>query len=123
MQSIKLFFIVFLVGASNANAFSSLGVPNCLEWNEIRLKTNYGENRIANLEDSIKNLQFQSFVIGYVNAYATHFALTQKVDILKNRKPEEIMGLVDEGCQKQPSGDLGLVTFGVSFRLGGIALK
>lgn len=97
-------------------AFTSLGVPTCSEWNEIRAKTDYGKNLNTDMQFLIAELSNQSFVIGYMNAYATHFSLSQNSDILKATTKEKILEMVDDECRRNPSQDVGLSSFRVAMK-------
>ena len=96
---------------SNTFAFTTLGVPTCSEWNETRAKTNYGKNLNVDMQVLVAELSNQSFVIGYINAYATHFSLSQNSDILKSTTKEKILEMIDDECGKNPNQDVGLSSF------------
>jgi hypothetical protein len=97
------FFICCTCLAFNSAAFTTLGVPSCIDWNSTRQKSNFGKNLNADFQSLIAELSNQSFVIGYMNAFATHLSLSQNVDILKSITKEKILEMVDVECQSKPN--------------------
>ena len=117
MKKVILFIFITFGLNSNTYAFSTMGVPQCTEWNKARVATNSGKNLDANFDYILKEFSFESYVLGYLNAYATHLSLSQNADILKGKSKEQLMELVDVECQKDPSLDLSLSSFMVSLKL------
>lgn len=115
-QNIILIALLAACHTPSIFAFTTLGVPTCSEWNETRAKTDNGKNLNADMQLLIAELSNQSFVIGYINAYATHISLSQNSDILKSTTKEKILEMVDDECRKNPSQDVGLSSFRVAMK-------
>lgn len=98
---------------SNTFAFTTLGIPTSTEWNGTRAKTDNGKNLNADMQLLTAELFKISFVIGYMNAYATHFSLSQNSDVLKSTTKEKLLEMVDGECRKNATQDVGLSSFRV----------
>ena len=95
----------------NTFALTTIGVPSCLDWNETRRQSEYGKNSDAEVTVLIAELSNQSFVMGYVNAFAVHLSLSQGIDILKTVTKESVLNFIDEECKKKPTQDVSVPAF------------